>query len=106
MLCVTVALLIDRLMAGRILNRFSKDVSFLDDYLPGTFFDFLQVSCRCIACCMCVVTCGFQGAFAVIGVVFFVSIINPWIFLITAPLTVVFYFIRIVFGMCRRYNAA
>ena len=29
--------------AGRILNRFSKDIGFLDDLLPKTFFDALQV---------------------------------------------------------------
>jgi ATP-binding cassette subfamily C (CFTR/MRP) protein 4 len=28
---------------GRILNRFSKDLGLIDDYLPATYFDFLQV---------------------------------------------------------------
>ena len=29
---------------GRILNRFSKDIGFLDDILPMTFYDYLTVS--------------------------------------------------------------
>ena len=28
---------------GRILNRFSKDLGFIDDYLPNAYFEFLQV---------------------------------------------------------------
>ena len=30
--------------AGRILNRFSKDLGFLDDRLPYIFLDYLTVS--------------------------------------------------------------
>ena len=36
-------------LAGRILNRFSKDIGHMDDLLPQTFQDFIQVtyqSCR------------------------------------------------------------
>ena len=29
--------------SGRVLNRFSKDVGHMDDLLPITFFDFVQV---------------------------------------------------------------
>lgn len=29
---------------GRILNRFSKDIGYLDSLLPWTFVDFIQVS--------------------------------------------------------------
>ncbi len=32
---------------GRILNRFSKDIGLIDDALPITYFDFLQV-CVCV----------------------------------------------------------
>ena len=31
---------------GRILNRFAKDVGHMDDNLPITFFDFVQVGER------------------------------------------------------------
>ena len=30
-------------LAGRILNRFSKDIGHMDDLLPLTFLDFIQV---------------------------------------------------------------
>ena len=30
-------------LAGRILNRFSKDIGQMDDLLPLTFLDFIQV---------------------------------------------------------------
>ena len=30
-------------LTGRILNRFSKDMSLVDDMLSFTFFDFVQV---------------------------------------------------------------
>ena len=30
--------------AGRILNRFSKDIGFLDDLLPHTFLEYIFVS--------------------------------------------------------------
>jgi hypothetical protein len=32
------------LFLGRILNRFSKDTGHMDDLLPITLFDFIQVS--------------------------------------------------------------
>lgn len=30
-------------ITGGIINRFSKDVAILDDFLPLTIFDFIQV---------------------------------------------------------------
>ena len=53
---------------GRVLNRFSSDMGMMDEFLPITFLDFMQL-------------------FLIIaGVVLLVSILNPWIFLLTAPL--------------------
>jgi len=34
------------LIIGRIMNRFTKDVNIMDDFLPTTVFDFLQVSLK------------------------------------------------------------
>lgn len=31
-------------LAGRILNRFSKDIGHMDDLLPLTYLDFIQVT--------------------------------------------------------------
>lgn len=30
--------------SGQVLNRFSKDIGFMDDLLPATFFEAVQVS--------------------------------------------------------------
>ncbi|XP_076453870.1 ATP-binding cassette sub-family C member 4-like isoform X2 [Babylonia areolata] len=61
---------------GRILNRFAKDVDNMDDILPVNFFDFLQ-------CFLLIV-----------GIVLVVSVANVWVFLPTAPLLVLFFYIR------------
>lgn len=47
--------------ATRILNRFTKDVHYMDDLLPLTIFDFV----------VCV--------FMVLGGVAIVLIVNPWV---------------------------
>lgn len=36
-------------LTGRILNRFSKDIGHMDDLLPLTFLDFIQV-CKIMSC--------------------------------------------------------
>ncbi|XP_067669590.1 ATP-binding cassette sub-family C member 4-like isoform X2 [Haliotis asinina] len=61
---------------GRILNRFSKDVGHMDDLLPITFFDFVQ-------CFLLIV-----------GIIIVAGIINPWVFIPTVPLCILFIFIR------------
>ncbi|XP_022093427.1 multidrug resistance-associated protein 4-like [Acanthaster planci] len=61
---------------GRILNRFSKDIGFMDDLLPGTFTDFLQITLNTIA------------------IIILISIFNPFCLAFTLPIAVVFYFVR------------
>ncbi|CAH1780700.1 unnamed protein product [Owenia fusiformis] len=61
---------------GRILNRFSKDVGQMDEMLPRAFFDFVQ--------CF----------FLIIGIIVVTGIINPWVFIPTLPLCVLFFVIR------------
>jgi ABC-type multidrug transport system fused ATPase/permease subunit len=39
---------------GRIVNRFSKDLALIDDMMPWTLLDFLQV---CVSVCVCVCVC-------------------------------------------------
>ncbi|XP_052782620.1 ATP-binding cassette sub-family C member 4-like isoform X3 [Mya arenaria] len=61
---------------GRILNRFSKDIGHMDDLLPITFFDFTQC------------------ALLILGIVGVAGAVNPWVFLVVAPLIVLFVVIR------------
>ncbi|CAO2602724.1 Cystic fibrosis transmembrane conductance regulator, partial [Lemmus lemmus] len=67
------------LKAGGIINRFSKDVAILDDFLPLIIFDFIQL------------------LFIVIGVIIVVSILKPYIFLATVPGLVAFILLRAYF---------
>uniref|UniRef100_A0A8P4K2G0 Multidrug resistance-associated protein 4 n=1 Tax=Dicentrarchus labrax TaxID=13489 RepID=A0A8P4K2G0_DICLA len=64
---------------GRILNRFSKDIGYLDSLLPWTFVDFIQVFLQ------------------VIGVIAVAAIIIPWILIPVVPLLAVFLFLRCYF---------
>ncbi|XP_052777823.1 ATP-binding cassette sub-family C member 4-like [Mya arenaria] len=61
---------------GRILNRFSKDIGNMDDILPITFFDFTQC------------------ALLILGSVGVAGVVNPWVFLIVGPLTMLSVVIR------------
>ncbi|XP_069558741.1 ATP-binding cassette sub-family C member 4-like [Brachyistius frenatus] len=64
---------------GRILNRFSKDIGYLDSLLPWTFVDFIQVFLQ------------------VVGVIAVAAIIIPWILIPVVPLLAVFLFLRCYF---------
>ncbi|XP_028291453.1 ATP-binding cassette sub-family C member 4 isoform X2 [Gouania willdenowi] len=64
---------------GRILNRFSKDIGYLDSMLPWTFVDFIQV------------------LFQVIGVIAVAAVIIPWILIPIVPLLAMFLFLRFYF---------
>ncbi|XP_035659576.1 multidrug resistance-associated protein 4-like isoform X1 [Branchiostoma floridae] len=61
---------------GRILNRFSKDIGQLDDMFPWTFTDFIE------------------GFLAIFGIIVLAGIINPWVFIPTIPLLLLFIYIR------------
>lgn len=62
--------------AGRILNRFSKDLGQVDEILPGVMMDVAQIF------------------LAIFGIVVVLSIVNPWYLLATGFLSVIFYFMR------------
>ncbi|KAM9804854.1 LOW QUALITY PROTEIN: ATP-binding cassette sub-family C member 4-like [Neosynchiropus ocellatus] len=64
---------------GRILNRFSKDIGYLDSLLPWTFVDFIQVVLQ------------------VLGVLAVASIIIPWVLVPVVPLVAVFLYLRLYF---------
>nr|Q2QLH0.1 RecName: Full=Cystic fibrosis transmembrane conductance regulator; Short=CFTR; AltName: Full=ATP-binding cassette sub-family C member 7; AltName: Full=Channel conductance-controlling ATPase; AltName: Full=cAMP-dependent chloride channel [Otolemur garnettii]ABA90408.1 cystic fibrosis transmembrane conductance regulator, ATP-binding cassette (sub-family C, member 7) [Otolemur garnettii] len=67
---------LNMLKAGGILNRFSKDIAILDDLLPLTIFDFVQL------------------LLIVIGAVAVVSVLQPYIFLATVPVIAAFVILR------------
>ncbi|XP_032230963.2 ATP-binding cassette sub-family C member 4 isoform X2 [Nematostella vectensis] len=62
--------------AGRIINRFSKDIGFMDDLLPETFYEFISLAILCFA----------------------VVVVNvatmPWVIIGILPLAVAFLFLR------------
>ncbi|KAF5294058.1 hypothetical protein FQA39_LY13532 [Lamprigera yunnana] len=62
--------------SGRILNRFSKDIGVIDELLPGTLF----------------VTC--QYALSIVGSIMMISIINPWLTVLSCILVLIFYLLN------------
>ncbi|KAJ9444939.1 putative multidrug resistance-associated protein lethal(2)03659 [Diplonema papillatum] len=62
--------------SGRVLNRFSKDMGQLDELLPWILIDAIQCGLLCF------------------GGVVLVSVLNPWVLVIIAPLTAAFVFLR------------
>ncbi|XP_018571144.1 probable multidrug resistance-associated protein lethal(2)03659 [Anoplophora glabripennis] len=65
--------------AGRILNRFSKDVGLIDEFLPLVVLETLQV------------------LFNVISITALVSIVNPWILIPTGVVLIIFYWLKSFF---------
>ncbi|XP_033637557.1 multidrug resistance-associated protein 4-like [Asterias rubens] len=61
---------------GRILNRFAKDTGYMDELLPPTLTDFLQITVFTIS------------------VVVVISIFNPFCLAFTLPLFLIFYCVR------------
>lgn len=64
---------------GRILNRFSNDLSQVDEILPGVLMDVIQIS------------------LAILGVIIVLSIVNPWHLITISPLIVIIYYLRLFY---------
>nr|CAD7430331.1 unnamed protein product [Timema monikensis] len=65
--------------SGRILNRFSKDMGSIDEMLPQSMIDCLQIGLSMVA------------------IITVVAIVNPWLLLPTFFVGVIFYMLRVVF---------
>ncbi|XP_017069976.2 LOW QUALITY PROTEIN: probable multidrug resistance-associated protein lethal(2)03659 [Drosophila eugracilis] len=61
---------------GRILNRFSKDISQVDEILPPMMVDIIQI------------------AFLLVGIIAMIAIVNPLLLIPTMVIAVIFYQIR------------
>ncbi|XP_061629834.1 cystic fibrosis transmembrane conductance regulator [Phyllopteryx taeniolatus] len=68
--------LLNTMKTGRIMNRFTKDMATIDDMLPLVLFDLIQLSV------------------IVLGAIFTVSIMRPYIFIAAIPLAVIFVILR------------
>ncbi|XP_062542390.1 probable multidrug resistance-associated protein lethal(2)03659 [Armigeres subalbatus] len=62
--------------SGRILNRFSKDMGQIDEYLPSVTVDVIQIF------------------LSLIGIVVVVAIVNPYNLISTVIIGIIFYFMR------------
>nr|CAI5864657.1 unnamed protein product [Callosobruchus analis] len=65
--------------AGRILNRFSKDMGAVDELLPAAMIDCLQIG------------------LALLGIIVVVAIVSPWLMVPTCTIGVIFYLMRIFY---------
>nr|XP_006820924.1 PREDICTED: multidrug resistance-associated protein 4-like [Saccoglossus kowalevskii] len=61
---------------GRILNRFSRDIGYMDEVLPKLIFDFIQPN------------------FAVCGSIILACVINPWVLIPAIPMVPLVMYIR------------
>nr|XP_057930599.1 cystic fibrosis transmembrane conductance regulator [Doryrhamphus excisus] len=68
--------LLNTMKTGRIMNRFTKDMATIDDMLPLVLFDLIQLT------------------LIVLGAIFTVSIMRPYIFIAAIPLAVIFVILR------------
>uniref|UniRef100_A0A6Q2YNS4 Cystic fibrosis transmembrane conductance regulator n=1 Tax=Esox lucius TaxID=8010 RepID=A0A6Q2YNS4_ESOLU len=67
---------LNTMKTGRIMNRFTKDMATIDDMLPLVLFDHIQLT------------------LIVLGAIFTVSIMRPYIFIAAIPLAVIFVVLR------------
>uniref|UniRef100_A0A0U9HSG5 Putative ABCC protein n=1 Tax=Chrysomela populi TaxID=154003 RepID=A0A0U9HSG5_CHRPP len=65
--------------SGRILNRFSKDLGTIDEYIPSIIIDVIEI------------------LLLLIGVIVLSSLVEPWLIVPSAVLIIIFYFVRVIY---------
>lgn len=65
--------------AGRILNRFSKDMGAIDELLPAAMIDCLQIG------------------LSLLGIIVVVGVVSPWLMIPTFFIGILFYLMRIFY---------
>ncbi|XP_058838490.1 probable multidrug resistance-associated protein lethal(2)03659 [Topomyia yanbarensis] len=70
--------------SGRILNRFSKDMGQIDEYLPSVTVDVIQIF------------------LSLLGIVVVVAIVNPYNLIPTVVIGIIFYFLRELYLLTSR----
>lgn len=65
--------------AGRILNRFSKDMGAIDELLPAALIDCLQIG------------------LSLLGIIVVVATVSPWLMVPTVIIGIIFYLLRIFY---------
>uniref|UniRef100_A0A8D8Y1X0 Probable multidrug resistance-associated protein lethal(2)03659 n=3 Tax=Cacopsylla melanoneura TaxID=428564 RepID=A0A8D8Y1X0_9HEMI len=65
--------------AGRILNRFSKDIGAIDELLPSILIDLFQIG------------------LTLIGIIIVVAVVNVWLLIPTFVVLVIFYVLRVFY---------
>ncbi|KYB27685.1 probable multidrug resistance-associated protein lethal(2)03659 isoform X2 [Tribolium castaneum] len=65
--------------AGRILNRFSKDMGSIDELLTSAMIDCLQIG------------------LSLLGIIIVVAVVSPWLMVPTVVAGIIFYFLRIFY---------
>lgn len=69
---------------GRIMNRFSKDISSIDDIVPRTLITFLRTTCT------------------VTGAIFTISFATPIFLAVILPLGALYIFVQVMAAFCKR----
>lgn len=64
---------------GRILNRFSNDLSQVDEVLPGVLMDVIQIF------------------LAIFGVIIVLGVVSPWHIVSIAPLAIIAFYLRLFY---------
>lgn len=85
--------------SGRILNRFSKDLGTIDEYIPSVLVDVIEVNILFYQKILYDYNnfILFQIALLLLGVVILSSIVDPWLLLPSIVVMIFFYFLRLIY---------